>query len=142
MRWPRILADAIVVFHAAYVAFVVLGMAAIVVGLIFRWRWVRNFWFRVTHLAMIGVVTLESLAGIACPLTTWEKALRTLGGQESSQGDFIASWMHRLIFFQAEPWVFSLVYCLFGAAVALTFLLGPPRWPRRQAGAADPATVR
>jgi hypothetical protein len=41
--------------------------------------------------------------------------------------------MHRLIFLQADPWVFTVVYCLFGAAVALTFLLGRPRWPGRQA---------
>ena len=70
---------------------------AILVGLVFRWGWVRNFWFRIIHLAMIGVVTLESLAGIACPLTTWEQSLRTLGGQESHEGGFIAFWMHRLI---------------------------------------------
>jgi hypothetical protein len=137
MLWPRILADVIVVLHVAYVAFVVLGMVAIVVGLIFHWAWVRNFWFRVIHLAMIAVVSLESLAGIACPLTTWENALRTLGGQKASKGEFVASWMHRLIFFHAEPWVFTLVYCLFGAAVALTFLLGAPRWPGRRLGTDD-----
>jgi hypothetical protein len=129
MLWARVLADVIVVFHAAYVGFVVFGLVAILVGLVFRWGWVRNFWFRIIHLAMIGVVTLESLAGIACPLTTWEKSLRTLGGQESHEGGFIAFWMHRLIFFHAEPWVFTLLYCLFGAAVGLAFLLGPPRRP-------------
>jgi hypothetical protein len=142
MHWPRVLADIIVVLHVAYVAFVVLGMGAIVVGLVFRWGWVRNFWFRVIHLAMIAVVTLESLAGIACPLTTWEKSLRTLGGQKASEGDFVASWMHRLIFFQAEPWVFTVLYCLFGAAVALTFLLGPPRWPGRRAGVVGQPVAR
>jgi hypothetical protein len=129
MLWARVLADAVVVIHVAYVSFVVFGLAAIIFGLVFRWRWVRNFWFRTIHLAMIGIVVLESLAGIACPLTTWEKSLRTLGGQAAVEGDFIASWMHRLIFFRADPWVFTLLYCLFGAAVVLTFVLGPPRRP-------------
>ena len=32
MLWSRVLADLIVVFHAGYVAFVVLGLAAILVG--------------------------------------------------------------------------------------------------------------
>ena len=40
MLWARFLADAIVVFHAAFVAFVVLGMVAIVLGLALRRGWV------------------------------------------------------------------------------------------------------
>ena len=46
MLWARVLADLIVVLHAAYVSFVVFGLAAILLGVVFRWRWVRNVWFR------------------------------------------------------------------------------------------------
>ena len=127
MFWARVLADAIVVIHAAFVAFVVLGMAAILVGMALRWGWVRNAWFRVIHLAAIGVVVLESLAGVACPLTTWERALRQRAGQVAYTGDFVGYWAHRLIFFDAEPWVFTLAYVLFGAAVLFAFVLAPPR---------------
>ena len=42
----RFLADAVLAVHFAYVAFVVLGMAAILLGIALGWRWVRNFWFR------------------------------------------------------------------------------------------------
>ena len=42
MFWPRILADLIVVFHACYVSFVVLGLVAIFLGVLFRWKWVRT----------------------------------------------------------------------------------------------------
>src|SRR4051812_25109840 len=108
MLWARVLADTIVVVHAAFVAFVVLGMAAILLGVALRRGWVRNFWFRVTHLAAIGVVVLETLTGLACPLTTWEHALRRRAGQTGYAGDFIGHWAHRLIFFDAEPWVFTL----------------------------------
>ena len=73
-----------------------------------------NFWFRVIHLGMIGVVVAESLAGITCPLTDWEKQLRRLGGQAGYAGDFIGHWMHRLIFFHAEPWVFTAGYVALG----------------------------
>ena len=75
------------------------------------------------------MVTLEALTGMACPLTTWEKVLWVQAGQGAYPGDFIGNWAHHLIFFRAEPWVFTLAYCLFGAAVALTFILGPPRRP-------------
>ncbi len=133
MPWARVLADVIVVVHAAWVAFVVVGMAVILVGLAMRWGWVRNFWFRVLHLAAIGVVVAETLAGIACPLTVWEGALRRRAGQQSYGGDFIGYWAHRLIFVDLEPWMFTAAYVLFGASVLLAFLVGPPRRPGRSA---------
>jgi hypothetical protein len=129
MSWAQVLADAVVVCHVAYVSFVVFGLVAIVLGLVFRRPWARNFWFRAVHLAMILVVAAEALAGIPCPLTVWERDLRTLAGQQVHAGDFIGYWAHRLIFFQAPPWVFTVGYCLFASAVVLTFVLGPPRRP-------------
>jgi len=132
MLWARMLADLIVVFHASYVSFVVLGLLAILVGAVLRWRWVRNFWFRIAHLAAIGVVVLESLAGIPCPLTVWESQLRRAAGQTAYTGDFIGYWVHQLIFYRAEPWVFTMLYVLFGLAVLAAFVLAPPRCPRSE----------
>ena len=137
MLWPRILADLIVVFHACYVSFVVVGLAAILLGIVFRWKWVRNFNFRVIHLAMIGIVVGEALAGIPCPLTIWEKQLREKAGQVAYTGDFLGHWAHQLIFFRAEPWVFTLCYSLFGLAVLFAFVVAPPRWPCRKVPPAD-----
>ena len=133
MLWARILADAIVVFHAAFVAFVVFGMVAIVLGLALRWGWVRISWFRTLHLAAIGVVTALTLTGRMCPLTVLENHLRRQAGQQSYPGDFIGYWAHRLIFFDAEPWVFTLAYTLFGLLVLGTFVFAPPRRPGREA---------
>ena len=129
MLWARALADVLVAVHVAYVGFVVIGMAAIALGLVLRWRWVRSFSFRVAHLAAISVVAGESIAGIPCPLTTWERALRVQSGQHAIEGDFIATWAHRLIFFQAEPWVFTILYASFGALVFFVFVIAPPRRP-------------
>ena len=127
MLWARMLADLIVVIHAAYVSFVVFGLAAILVGVVLRWKWVRNLWFRAIHLIAIGIVVAESLAGIPCPLTVWERQLRKMAGQTGYTGDFIGYWTHQLIFYRAEPWVFTLVYILFGLAVLAAFVLAPPR---------------
>lgn len=141
MPWARILADLVVVFHASFVAFVVLGMVAIVIGLVLGWGWVRNFWFRTLHLAAIAVVTVEALIGVSCPLTVLENELRQQAGQVSYPGAFIGYWAHRLIFFQGEPWMFTLAYTLFGLAVAGAFLLGPPRWPWRKTVETSQETV-
>lgn len=130
MNPSLLLADAIALIHSAWVAFIVFGLAAVLLGIAFRWGWVRNFWFRAVHLAMILLVVAESLAGIACPLTVWEHALRVRGGQTTFEGDFIAHWVHRLMFFDFEPWVFTAVYVGFGLLVLATFILAPPRPPR------------
>jgi hypothetical protein len=130
------LADLVVFVHAIWVAVVVFGLVAVLVGALLRWKWVRNFWFRAIHLAMIAVVVVEAVLGYPCPLTVWEADLRRAAGQEVQDGSFIGRLVHDLIFYEGPPWAFTIVYCLFGALVLLTMVLIPPRWPRwrRQAG--------
>jgi hypothetical protein len=130
MPWARILADLVVVLHATYFSFNVFGLVAILLGVAFRWEWVRNIWFRSIHLAAIGIVVAEASLGIACPLTVWEKQLRTAAGQATYTGDFIGYWAHELIFYHAQPWVITLLQVLFGAAVLAAFILAPPRRSR------------
>ena len=129
MNIYRFLADMVVVLHFGYVAFVVLGLVAILVGIALGWRWVRNFWFRTVHFLMIAVVVAESLCGILCPLTTWEDRLRALGGEANESGSFIGRWVGELLFVDVSPAVLSACYCTFGAAVLLALVFAPPRWP-------------
>jgi hypothetical protein len=129
----RIAADVIVVFHFAYVAFVVVGFLLILIGIVRRWRWIRNLWFRFLHLMAILIVAAEAVCGVTCPLTTWENDFRKLAGETIYQGSFIAKWAHAVLFFDAEPWMFDLTHTLFGLAVLVTFALAPPRWKRRMA---------
>lgn len=134
----RLLADLVVVVHFAFVAFVVFGLLLTLIGGARRWEWVRSIRFRVLHLAAIGFVVAENLCGVTCPLTVWEQRLRELAGQASYRGDFIATWIHDAMFFDAEPQVFTLVYCTFGAVVALSWWLVPPRFRRRERAADRP----
>ena len=84
------LADLVLVIHAAFVAFVVVGLVLICVGRFRGWAFVRNVWFRVAHLAAMGVVAAESLVGFICPLTMWEDQLRLLAGaRQRYAGSFI-----------------------------------------------------
>ena len=47
-EWPSTASSPMpsLLLHVVYVAFVVLGMAAILAGIALGWQWVRNFWFR------------------------------------------------------------------------------------------------
>lgn len=127
----RMLADLIVVVHLVYVAIVVGGMVAILLGLWRGWGWVRNFWIRIIHLLMIGIVAVQAILGVMCPLTVWEHQLRVAAGDRGQPGTFISRIVHSVLFFEFPDWVFTLGYILFGAAVLLAFFLAPPKWPTR-----------
>jgi hypothetical protein len=133
--WYGLLADLVVALHVAYVSFVVLGQLAILVGILARWRWVRNFWFRAAHLLAITIVAAEALLDITCPLTAWEDRLRLLAGQQGNRGDFLGHFLHEMIFFDCPPWVFTAVYVAFALLVLATFAFAPPRPPFPRAAA-------
>ena len=120
-------ADAILVTHVLFVAFVVVGLLLVFAGKLRSWTWVRNPWFRLVHLVGVGVVVLQSWLGIICPLTTWEMALRSKGGDLIYAGSFIAYWLDELLYYQAPEWVFVLCYAVFGALVFSSWILVPPR---------------
>ena len=115
-------ADTVLIVHFAFVMFVVGGLALTWVGAAAGWRWVRNFWFRVAHLAAIAFVAGEALAGVWCPLTVWEAELRGARAEKS----FVAQWIHRILYYDFPEWVFTVAYVLFALAVAATWFLVRP----------------
>lgn len=126
-------ADALLITHTLFVAFVVLGLVAIYVGYWLSWSWVRNHWFRLIHLGGIGFVVLQSWAGLICPLTTWEMQLREKAGQSTYEGSFIQHWLQSLLYYEAPDWVFLLIYTLFGTLVlASWFVVRPKRRSRNE----------
>ena len=120
-------ADAILAIHGLFVVFVVLGLFLIYLGKLLCWQWVRNPWFRVTHLLGISVVVIQSWFGIICPFTTWEMALRSRAGEVIYAGSFVANWVSELLYVQAPPWVFVVCYTVFGALVLYSWFLVRPR---------------
>ena len=117
------LADLVLLVHAAFVVFVVGGLAAIWIGAALGRSFSRNPWFRGLHLAAIGFVAVESLLGLACPLTLWEDALRGAG----TEAGFIQRWVGAILYWNAPAWVFTLLYVAFGAVVAWTWVRVRPR---------------
>jgi len=119
-----LLADTILIIHFAFVVFVVFGFVLILIGLLARWSWIHNRYFRITHLAAIGIVVLQAWFGQLCPLTIWENELRRRAGQPDYTETFIQHWLHEVLYYQAEPWVFTAIYTCFGALVVLVWFLG------------------
>lgn len=126
--WYGFLADAVVLIHVAYVSFVLFGLPIIWIGLWRKWDWVRNLWFRALHLLAIVIVALEASLGWECPLTTWERDLRTAAGQSVDEASFMGRLFHNLLFYDAPPRVFTICYIAFALLVLTTLLMWPPRW--------------
>jgi Protein of Unknown function (DUF2784) len=134
MNVYAILADCLVVVHLAYISYVIFGQMAIMIGWPLHWRWIRNPWFRVSHLIMILIVALEAVIQFKCPLTTWEENLRELAGQMRPGGDvedigFIARLLRDTLMFDNswDAFLNNCYYLVAGIVLATIFLV-PPRF--------------
>ncbi|UDM08785.1 DUF2784 domain-containing protein [Halomonas sp. NyZ770] len=121
-----LLADAVLLLHVLFVAFVVLGLLAIYLGGLLGWHWVRHRRFRLVHLGAIGYVVVQAWLGAVCPLTTLEMALRAEAGSATYAGSFIQHWLQRLLYYTAPEWVFVAVYTLFGSLVLASWWVVRP----------------
>ncbi|HEY6363594.1 MAG TPA: DUF2784 domain-containing protein [Candidatus Binatia bacterium] len=84
----QLLADLIVLAHAAFVLFAVLG------GLLVA-RWWRLVWI---HLTTVIWAVLVEFFGWVCPLTPLENWLRQRGGQADYSSDFVAHYILPLLY--------------------------------------------
>ena len=123
--------------HVAVAAFVVGGLGLILIGNLRHWDWVNAPGFRIAHAGAIALVIAETWVGLTCPLTNLEMWLREQTGNATYSGSFMAYWLQRLLYYEAPPWVFALLYTLFGILVAATWLRFPPHWKRRPPPSAD-----
>ena len=120
-------ADAVLLLHILFVAFIVIGLLLIFAGKVHAWSWVRNPWFRMIHLVAIAVVVVQSWFGVICPLTTVEMALRSQAGDAVYSGSFVSHWLENLLYYQLPPWVFIVCYMIFGVLAAASWFLIRPR---------------
>ncbi|MGI9200266.1 MAG: DUF2784 domain-containing protein [Woeseiaceae bacterium] len=120
-------ADLLLLSHVLFVGFVVFGLVLILVGKPLAWDWVRNPWFRLTHLVAISIVVLQSWFGIICPLTTWEMAFRERAGDAVYAGTFMSHWLETLLYYSAPAWVFVACYTAFAALVVVSWVWVRPR---------------
>jgi hypothetical protein len=66
-----------------------------------------------------------------CPLTEWESRSRLAAGGSAYSSSFIQHWLHQILFYDFEAWVFTVVYTVFGILVVASWLLVPPEQIRK-----------
>lgn len=83
----RLLADAVMLAHFGFLVFLAVG------GFVaWRYRWVF-----VPHAAAVGWA-MASLAGVECPLTDWEDALRRLAGGQGLSRGFVDTYLTDVVY--------------------------------------------
>jgi hypothetical protein len=133
------LADVVVTVHLAFVVAVLLLLLLILVGWLAGWQWVRNFWFRLAHLAAILVVAGQPLLHIECPLTTLERHLRGGPGQlhELDDASAVGRFCNDVLYFEPgtengqPPLWLLLCYLSVALLIVATWVFVLPRLPWR-----------
>jgi Protein of Unknown function (DUF2784) len=85
---PALLADALLVLHLAFIAWVVAG------GFVAWWR----PWLALAHLPAAAWGVWISWSGGVCPLTPLEQSLRRRAGQQGYEGGFVEHYLGALIY--------------------------------------------
>jgi len=114
------LANIVVLLHAAFVVFAVFGGF-----LILRWR--RLAWL---HLPAVLWAALVEMAGWICPLTPLENLLRRLAGKDTYQSDFIEHYIMPVLYPVALTRELQIVLGL--AVLFINFLVYAWVWHRRK----------
>ena len=128
MIW-RTLADALVVFHLAFVVFVILGGFLV-------WRWPRA---AVAHLPALAWGVWIEVSGWICPLTPLENDLRGLAGEAGYRGGFLHHYVLPVLYppdlTRPNQWVLAaLLLTINGIAYGRALA----RWRRHRSPPAPP----
>ncbi len=150
MTGRECLADLLMVVHAGYSIFVVIGFFLVLTGTLMGWRWVRAGWFPIAHLVAILFVVVRVWISMPCPFSAAEDSLRRSNSSALSTppacplGSAFHDLFHRFAFRGKDPHRFARSTRVVGALVCGVFLFNRSRqrpYLSRKTGG-DPITER
>ena len=117
---------AVLYFHFAVVLFNVFWLLAVPVGGWLGWRFVRNYWWRAAHIAVLILVAAQAVAGRLCFLTILQNNLQGRAG-DITPPSLITRILTRAIYWPLPGWSFAPLYVLALVWAALLWIYVPPR---------------
>ena|SRR5579863_2375697 len=122
----RTAALAILYFHFAVVVFNVFWLAVVPIGAWQRWSFVRNYWWRSTHILTLIIVAAQAVAGRLCFLTTLQDYFQGRAGGNTAPPSLLTRAVARVVFWPLPDWVFAPLYVLALACAAVLWITVPP----------------
>ena len=116
------IADALLFVHFSLAAFITLGFFIIPIGYKLGWNWIKNRNLRLLHLSLMGVITVETIVGLTCPLTVLENMFRDVDYSSS----FMSYWIAQILYWDLPNHVFVTLYSLCLLWVSILWKICPP----------------
>ncbi len=103
-----VFANIISVLHFCIFLFITLCCLLIPLGYKLKWNWVKIRKLRLLHVIMMGFITIETILGIVCPLTSLEIFLR----DENKVGNILNKIIHEIMYWDLPASYFIIIYVL------------------------------
>ena len=100
--------EIVLLFHFCIFLFIILSFFLIPFGYYQKWEWVKNKYYRLIHLILMGIIFIETILGFMCPLTILEKFLRN----DIEINNKITQIIHQIMYWDLPTYQFTILYLL------------------------------
>ena len=117
-------AEIILIIHFIIFLFICLGFILIPIGYSLDWNWIKNRIIRLIHISLMGFVTIETIIGVICPLTSIEFLLRD-GSKVDSNLTLI---IHKIMYWNLPNHYFIVLYIICLTYLVVLWILFKPKY--------------
>ena len=119
-----IFAEIVLIIHFIIFLFICLGFILIPIGYNLDWNWIKNRIIRLIHISLMGFVTIETIVGVICPLTSIEFLLRD-GSKVDGNLTLI---IHKIMYWNLPNNYFIVLYILCLTYLVLLWFIFKPKY--------------
>ena len=114
--------EIVLLFHFCIFLFILLSFFLIPFGYYQKWKWVKNKYYRLIHLVLMGIIFIETILGFMCPLTILENFLRN----DIEVDNNLTQIIHQIMYWNLPNYQFIILYILsFSYLIFLWFFFKP-----------------
>ena len=100
--------EIVLLFHFCIFLFMILSFFFIPLGYYQKWEWVKNKYYRLIHLILMGIIFIETILGFMCPLTILENFLRN----NIEINNKITQIIHQIMYWDLSSYQFIILYLI------------------------------
>ena len=121
------LAQLVLAVHMAIAVFVIFGLVAVPLGLVFRWPFIFGFAWRLTHLGAAFSIARQKVLGKTCFLSIWEFNLLDRASQAHERIPALHALAIDIMHWNMPLWFFTALYILVLIYTLWLWRIAPPR---------------